>query len=123
MPPTKTFAISPNASRAGVQQSRLIADQWACIIVRVINDLRSFGLTTAPQLAAELNRRGIPTLRNGRWHASTVNNLLHRYAHVRRTNPELVEQTLMDPPPALMAYIAAHQVKAIKDQRALRDAP
>lgn len=115
--------VSPKASVAGVASLRLLSDQWACLIARIINDFRSFGITTAPQIAAELNRRGIPTLRNGRWHASTVNNLLHRYAHARRANPELVAQTLLHPPHALLKHIAQHQVDSMERQRALRDPP
>lgn len=123
MPDKAPFTISPNASRAGVLKTRLLSDQWACLVARIINDVRSFGITTAPQIAADLNRRGIPTLRNGRWHASTVNNLLRRYAHARRTNPNLVAQTLRHPPPALLKHIAEHQVDSMERQRALRDPP
>ena len=116
-------AISPNASRAGVVKSRLKADQWACIIARIINDLRALNIVTGPQIAAELNARGIPTLRKGRWHASAIRLLLHRYVHLRRTNPSLVADSLTNPPPVLLKHIADHQVEHLDQQRALRDPP
>jgi hypothetical protein len=116
-------AISPSASKAGVQRSRQLADQWACLIARIINDLRALGSTSHEQLAVELNARGIPTLRSGTWHRTTVQNLLHRYAHVRRSNPQLVASTLLNPPPQLLRHIAEHQLNELDSQRALRDPP
>lgn len=77
------FAISPAASSARVLKTRLEADQWAFVIARIINDLRTFGHTSHDQLAAELNRRGIPTVRNGSWHRTTVQKPLKRYAFLR----------------------------------------
>ena len=113
--------ISPKASVAGVQSTRLLSDQWACIIARIINDLRAFAIVTSVALAEELNRRGIPTLRDGTWHRTTVDNLLRRYANVRRVNPDLVAQTLVKPPAELLEFIARKQTEHLKRQRHLRD--
>jgi len=123
MPSKPPSAISPSASRAGVLKTRLKADQWACVVARIINDLRVLGHTSHDQLAAELNRRGIPTVRDGRWHRTTVQNLLYRYALVRRSNPQLVASTLLNPPPQLLRHIAEHQLEQLDRQRALRDPP
>jgi phage protein D len=46
----------------------------------VIADLRAQGHTSLRALAAELNARGMQTRRGGRWHVSTVKNLLERIA-------------------------------------------
>lgn len=123
MPAKPPPAISPAASRAGVERARLLADQWACLIARIINDLRALGHVSHEQLAAALNGHGIPTLRDGTWHRTTVQNLLTRYAELRRSNPDLVAKTLLHPPPELLAHIARHQAEHIKRQRALRDPP
>lgn len=107
----------------GVQRAQLISDQWACIIARIVNDLRAKGLTSAPQIAMGLNDYGIPTLRNRRWRENTVKNLLARYAELRRRNPQLVAATLLNPPPALITFIARHQAKHVARQHALREDP
>lgn len=44
----------------------------------VVDDLRSKGVTSLGGLAEELNHRGILTARGGRWHRSSVRNLLGR---------------------------------------------
>lgn len=113
--------ISPKASVAGVQSTRLLSDQWACLIARIINDLRAFGVVSSAALAEELNHRGIPTLRAGTWHRTTVDNLLRRYANVRQLNPDLVAQTLVKPPAELLEFIARKQTEHLDRQRNLRD--
>lgn len=107
---------SPTATRAGVKATRLRADQWACLMARIINDLRVSDHISHEELAAALNERGIPTLRDGTWHRTTVQNLLRRYAHVRRTNPDLVSLTLVSPPAALLEFIARKQTEHLERQ-------
>lgn len=46
----------------------------------VIDDMRSRGVTSLERLAGELNAGGFVTARGGRWHASSVRNLLARLA-------------------------------------------
>jgi len=116
-------ALSPSASKAGVDRSRLQANQWACLISRIINDLRPFGYVSHEQLAAALNERGIPTLRDGIWHRTTVQNLLKRYAHIRRTNPDLVASTFVNPPTKLLEFIARKQIEHLERQRTFRESP
>ena len=65
-------------NRAGVAAIQKKADQHAERLRPVIDHLTTDGLTTLRQIAAELNERGILTPRHGRWHTSTVRNLLTR---------------------------------------------
>jgi len=44
----------------------------------VIDDLRSAGITTLGRLASALNEGGFVTARGGKWHATSVRNLLGR---------------------------------------------
>lgn len=44
----------------------------------IIADIRATGATSLPAIARELNERGIVTPRGGRWHPSSVRNLLAR---------------------------------------------
>lgn len=44
----------------------------------VVDDIRARGATSLRAIAAERNARGMLTRRSGRWHVSTVTNLLDR---------------------------------------------
>ncbi len=44
----------------------------------MVEDIRAGGATSLRAIAAELNARGMLTRRGGRWHVSTVMNLLER---------------------------------------------
>jgi hypothetical protein len=54
------------------------ADRHAQDLAPVIENIRGGGATTLRAIAAELNGRGMLTRRGGRWHVSTVMNLLDR---------------------------------------------
>jgi DNA invertase Pin-like site-specific DNA recombinase len=54
------------------------ADRHAQDLAPVVEDIRSSGVTSLREIAAELNGRGMLTRRGGRWHVSTVMNLLDR---------------------------------------------
>jgi DNA invertase Pin-like site-specific DNA recombinase len=54
------------------------ADRHAQDLAPVIEDIRAGGATSLRAIAAELNARGMLTRRGGRWHVSTVVNLLDR---------------------------------------------
>lgn len=45
-----------------------------------VEELRSSGVVSLSGMAAELNAQGLPTPRGGKWHASSVKNLLARLA-------------------------------------------
>jgi DNA invertase Pin-like site-specific DNA recombinase len=54
------------------------ADRHAEDLRAVVEDIRADGATSLRAIAAELNCRGILTRRGGKWHVSTVLNLLKR---------------------------------------------
>jgi DNA invertase Pin-like site-specific DNA recombinase len=56
------------------------ADAFARDLLPVIERLRSEGLASLPQLADGLNAGGFATPRGGKWHPSSVRNLLARAA-------------------------------------------
>jgi len=56
------------------------ADKFAGKLAPVIEEIRETGITTGRGIAAELNKREIPTARGGRWHLLTVQRLLDRIA-------------------------------------------
>jgi len=62
------------------------ADAHAFDLTEVLRDIRVQGHVTLRAMAAELTRRGILTRRGGRWHVSSVRNLLRRCDHVNCEN-------------------------------------
>ena len=54
------------------------ADRHAQDLAPVVDDIRAGGATSLRAIAGELNARGMLTRRGGRWHVSTVMNLLDR---------------------------------------------
>ena len=63
------------------------ADRHAQDLAPVVEDIRAGGATSLRAIAAELNARGMLTRRGGRWHVSTVMNLLDRLAAREATCP------------------------------------
>jgi hypothetical protein len=69
------------AGRGGAPLREAIArnaDRHAQDLAPVVADIRAGGATSLRAIAAELNARGMLTRRGGRWHVSTVMNLLER---------------------------------------------
>ena len=66
------------AARLGNAVQTRNADAFAERVLPLIDALRASGRTSLRDLADALNARGIPTARGGRWHVSTVRNLLMR---------------------------------------------
>jgi len=64
--------------------NRAAADRFASNILPIVESIRASGITSHAGIAAALNRRGISTARGGRWHSTTVRNLL---ARPRNNNP------------------------------------
>jgi hypothetical protein len=54
------------------------ADNHAANVLPIIREIRKAGATTLREIADALNARGVPTAWGGRWHASSVNNVLQR---------------------------------------------
>jgi hypothetical protein len=54
------------------------ADAFAANVLPIIRQIQESGVTTGRGIADILNARGIPTARGGRWHDSSVRNVLRR---------------------------------------------
>lgn len=58
--------------------ARETADSWALALASTIRKLRAGRFISRRKLADELNRRGIPSARGGKWHYTTVVRTLTR---------------------------------------------
>jgi len=54
------------------------ADRLAANVLPIVLEIRAAGARGFGAIATALNRRGVRTARGGRWHVSTVRNLLIR---------------------------------------------
>ncbi len=63
---------------AGIEAVRAAAASRALDYAPIVADIRASGKLSLPAIAKELNERGILTPRGGRWHPSSVSNLLSR---------------------------------------------
>ena len=71
--------LVPGAGQgAATEAVKARALQVAHDLAPIFADVQARGATTLRQIAAELNRREIPTARGGRWAASGVRNILDR---------------------------------------------
>jgi len=68
------------AAAAGRAAQVSEADRFARSIVPLIESIRSTGTSTLAGIADALNARGVRTPRRGRWHVSSVRNILARRA-------------------------------------------
>jgi len=68
----------PEAAAKGREAQRTGADQFAANVLPVIEGIKTAGATSFDAIAKALNARGIRTARGGRWHSTTVRNLLAR---------------------------------------------
>ena len=66
------------ASLLGAAANATQADRHAANAMPIVRQVQAAGGTTLRAIAAALNARGVRTARGGRWHASTVRNLLAR---------------------------------------------
>lgn len=73
---------NPRNARAAAALGRSVqteeADRFAANVLPVIRSIQSAGVTGMAAIAKVLNDRGVRTARGGRWHVSTVRNLLVR---------------------------------------------
>ena len=65
---------------AGAAANRAGADARAAGVLPVIAQIRAAGARSLAEIADGLNARGIATARGGKWHATTVKNLVERAA-------------------------------------------
>jgi DNA invertase Pin-like site-specific DNA recombinase len=68
----------PEARVAAQVVIKANADKSAANVLPVIRDAQKAGAETLRDIADALNARGIATARGGRWHATTVKNVLDR---------------------------------------------
>jgi len=66
------------ARKSAVVSIKALADQHAANVLPVIREIRRAGATSLHQIADALNARGVTTPRGGKWHASSVRNVLER---------------------------------------------
>jgi len=66
--------VDPKLGRAALVQA---SDDFAACVGPVVTELRDSGLSLR-QIVAELDKRGIRTMRGGAWTAATVRNVLQR---------------------------------------------
>ena len=66
------------ARELAVTAIKSLADRHAANVLPIIRDVQRSGAKTLRDIAAALNARGISTSRGGRWHATTVRNVLAR---------------------------------------------
>ena len=64
--------------RARAEENRTAAREFAEKLAPLIREIQATGATTAKAIADELNRRGVPTSKNGRWHPTSVQRLQRR---------------------------------------------
>src|SRR5271169_1153749 len=72
---------NPRAAEAAVKAQaahRASAGRFAANVLPIIESIRASGISSYLGIAEALNNRGIRTARGGRWHATTVRNLLSR---------------------------------------------
>jgi DNA invertase Pin-like site-specific DNA recombinase len=66
------------ASAKGAATGAARADAFAANVLPIIRDILASGIKTGQGIADALNARGVGTARGGRWHRSTVRNLMAR---------------------------------------------
>lgn len=72
------FRRAPSGAAAGAAAGKRNADKHAARLRPIVEELQASGHTSLGALARALNEAGMVTPRNGRWHASSVRNLLSR---------------------------------------------
>jgi DNA invertase Pin-like site-specific DNA recombinase len=75
------------AAALGRRTLTIEADRLAANTLPIVLEIRASGVRGFGAIAAVLNRRAIRTARGGRWHVSTVRNLLRRVAAPENAPP------------------------------------
>ena len=68
----------PQAREAAQVIIKTNADRYAANVLPLIRDAQRAGAKTLRDIADALNARGIATARGGRWHATSIKNVLDR---------------------------------------------
>lgn len=80
----KGLGLTTNGRINTVLAHRQAADARAKSLASTIRAIQADGVGTAKAIARELNKRGLPTARRGRWHPSSVSRLLQRLKRLDR---------------------------------------
>src|ERR1700687_3120439 len=76
---TRLGLITSGKGRINIgQATKQAADARAKALASTIRALQTRGLVSFGAIARELNGRGLPAARGGKWHPSSVSRLLHR---------------------------------------------
>ena len=78
MEQVRAEAFSPKRGARGRLANKRAADHRANALAPTLSEIQAAGFMARRALADELNRRGIPTARGGRWHYTTVVRTLER---------------------------------------------
>lgn len=65
-------------ARAGTARQQAQADEHAARVMPIISEIRRAGVATLQGIADALNARGVRSARGGRWHPSTVRDVIRR---------------------------------------------
>ncbi|AIB12266.1 resolvase [Azospirillum argentinense] len=79
---------SPNmaeVAKAGTARRQAQADEHAARVMPIIAEIRRAGVTTLQGIADALNARGVRSARGGRWHPSTVRDIIRRHKPLAAT--------------------------------------
>jgi DNA invertase Pin-like site-specific DNA recombinase len=74
---------NPRVAEAAVKAREVVradADRFAANILPIIEAIRTAGIASYAGIAEALNNRGVHTARGGRWHATSVRNIITRLA-------------------------------------------
>jgi DNA invertase Pin-like site-specific DNA recombinase len=84
--------LVPGAGQARAAEAvKVRAAQTARDLAGIVAEIRAGGATSLRQIAAELNRRGIPTPRGGQWGAPAVRNVVNRITAIS-VSPSTVQE-------------------------------
>jgi DNA invertase Pin-like site-specific DNA recombinase len=73
----------PEAREAAQVVIKTNADRYAANVLPIIREAQKAGASTLRDVADALNARGVATARGGRWHATSVKNVLERPAALK----------------------------------------
>ena len=73
-----TTASRRRGIQGGPLASKHAADARARALASTLRELRAAGFVSRQSVADELNRRGVPTVRGGKWHCTTIVRMLTR---------------------------------------------
>ena len=72
----RALIAAGKGNAASLAAQRAAAAAWCARVLPIVAAIRSTGMTSHRDVALELERRGVLTLRGGRWRAATVRNIL-----------------------------------------------